>query len=501
MSAGPKSIQQIFQALGVQATSVQAGGLAVTSPGSGEVIAALPTDNAKTVDQKIALARHAQPEWSQLTRGQREALLEAYSAALKAHREQIAGLIVSEGGKTGKEALGETDSSAEVILKTMRDAVLPEFSGMLRVKERPPVGAVGLITSFNFPLVVAHWTLAPALLAGNAVIWKPSEKTPLTALAAKAVFDKTMGKYADLLQVVIGGRETGEALVANEQVDMISATGSVAMGEGIKARLAKKKNNAIRPILELGGNNGVIISSKVSREHLDWSLAALLNSFLGTSGQRCTNTRRLIVHQSLYDQAVQLLKNKLEAFLATSPLQNPANEYGYGPLIDEDAFRRFEQAREKAVTEGGKMLLGKRLLADTSPHAYFVEPALALMPAQTPVMHHETFAPLLFIVPYGGDIDQAIDMLNAPDNAGLVSAIYTQSQEEVDRFAAGSQAGHVLINPPKGTGTPAHNMGFGGNKASGCGEILNAADPLRPFTREDHFRRIAQNKAIAMTES
>jgi aldehyde dehydrogenase (NAD+) len=170
----------------------------------------------------------------------------------------------------------------------------------------------------------------------------------------------------------------------------------------------------------------------------------------------------------------------------------------YGPLIDGDAFRRFSEAGERVAQEGGKMLFGGRLLEKEYPQAYYIEPALALLPKQTAVMYEEIFAPLLFIVPYDGMIEEALALLNAPENAGLVNGIYTLSQREADRFAATNQAGHGVINSPKGTGTPAFGMGFGGNKASGEGEILNAADPLQAFTRTGNFRRMARNSEIAM---
>jgi len=492
---GKQRLEAIFRALPCDFPLREAQGLPITCPADGSVIACLAPDTKQSLGHKIQRARAAQQAFCQLKRSRREALLEKLSMAIREHRDLLAELITLEAGKTGKEALAEADGSADILLKTIKDAALPKLNGMIRCKEQPPAGIVGLITSFNFPLVVANWTIAPALLAGNGVVWKPSEKTPLAALAYKAVFDKAAAAHGDLLQVIVGGRDIGEMLVAHENIDMISATGSVAMGQGIKAALAQKKNNDMRPILELGGNNGVIISDKMSEKHLDWSLQSLLNSFFGTSGQRCTNTRRLIVHQNMIDNAVELLRQKVEAFLARG--SSAWEEYGYGPLIDADAYSRFERAKKRVSEEGGEILFGKRLLKET-PAAYYVEPALALMPAHTALMHEETFAPILFIVPYDGGIDEAIGMVNAPANAGLVNGIYTQSQAEADRFAAANEAGHSVINPPRGTGTPAFGMGFGGNKDSGEGEILNAADPLRPFTREERYRRIAQNKEIGM---
>jgi len=497
-------VASIFATLGIKSALDNPGGLAVTSPANGAALASLTTDTPASVDAKILQAASVQGEWSACTRAVRSSLLEAYAQGLRTHRTELAELITLDAGKTRKEALGEVDSSADILLKTIKDASLPEFGGMLRTKERPPLGVVALITSFNFPLVVAQWSIAPALLAGNAVVWKPSEKTPLVAIAAKALFDRIAGSYTGLLQLLVGGREVGQALVADEATAMISATGSVAMGEGIRATLTSAKRPMTRMILELGGNNGVIFTPTMSEAHLDWSLSALMNSFLGTSGQRCTNTRRLIVHRSLYGRVVKSLHEKIELFLATgavaSPLMGEGNEFGYGPLIDEDAFNRFEHAKAQAQKEGGEIRFGRRLLAQEHPGAYYVEPALALMPTQSDIMHHETFAPLLFVVPYEGEIDEAMALLNAPANAGLVAGIYTQSQREANRFASLNAAGHGVINSPKGTGTPAYGMGFGGNKDSGVGEILNTADPLAAFTRPTHYSRIAQNKDIQMED-
>jgi len=502
MKSAREGVIEAFSHLAPGISLTQKGGLTVTSPADGAVIAELAEDDAKTLDAKIARASAAQKSLCSLTRAERVVLLETLSAAIKQHREKLAELVTLEGGKTTKEALAEVDGSADIILKTCKDASLADLTGMHRCKERPPVGIVGLITSFNFPIAVANWTIAPALLAASAVLWKPSEKTPLTALAYKAVFDQAMGGHADLLQILIGGRAIGEAMVAHESVDMISATGSVGMGKGIKAALAKKKNNSVKPILELGGNNGVIISERMSPEHLQWAVASLLNSFLGTSGQRCTNTRRLIVHRSMYERVVGALEKHLQEFLDTKTIVNPlsgaSNDYGYGPLIDKGAYERFEHAKKHVLAEGGKILLGDRLYAGEFPHAYYVEPALAMLPSQTSIMHEETFAPILFIAPYDGEIAEAIAMVNAPANAGLVNGIYTQSRKEADEFAARNLAGHGVINSPKGTGTPAFGMGFGGNKDSGEGEILNSTDPLRAFTREDAYRRIAQNADVVM---
>ncbi|MEQ1705602.1 MAG: aldehyde dehydrogenase family protein [Rickettsiales bacterium] len=475
--------------------------LVVISPCDGSVIAELATDNGQTLAYKIERARQAQKKWADNPRATREKLLTAFSDAINANKKSLIDLIIYDAGKTEKEASAEVVGAADILKKTIENSALPEFGGMTRCKERPPVGVVGLITSFNFPLAVAHWTIAPALLAGNAVIWKPSEKTPMVAATIKENFDSIAGEYSDLLQIIIGDRDIGARLVAHEQIDMISATGSVAMGQGIKAALAQKENNKIPPILELGGNNGVIISEKITDEHLTFAVSSIMGSFLATSGQRCTNTRRLIVQEKIYDKIVSALKQNIEKFLASGAIVNPlsgaSNDYGYAVLIDEDSFQRFESAKKQALLEGGKILFGDRLRISDASNVFFVEPALALMPKQSQIMHKETFAPLLFVTPYK-KFSEAIDLVNAPENAGLVNGIYTQSKIEAEIFARENQAGHCVINSPKGTGTPAFGMGFGGNKHSGEGEILNNADPLQAFTRPSKFNRIAINSAVNM---
>ncbi|MEZ5691866.1 MAG: aldehyde dehydrogenase family protein [Rickettsiales bacterium] len=475
--------------------------LVVTSPCDGEKIAELEADNGKTLAYKIKQAISAQKEWAGESRGNREKFLLTLSSAITEKRQELIDIIVYDAGKTAKEAAAEIDGAASILKKTIDDSKLADLNGMIRIKERPPVGIAGLITSFNFPLAVAYWTIAPALLAGNAVIWKPSEKTPMIAAAVKEIFDKVMKEYSDLLNIIIGGRDIGQRLVAHEQIDMISATGSVAMGQGIKNTLAQKENNNIPPILELGGNNGVIISNKMSDEHLSWSINAITLSFLATSGQRCTNTRRLIVHKDICEKTISLLKQKITDFLSTneiiSPVTGESNKYGYSCLIDEESFLNFEKSKKQAILEGGEIFAGGRLLKEKYPSAYYVEPSLAIMSKQSAIMHKETFAPLIFIVSYD-DFSEAVELLNEPENAGLVNGFYTQSQQEAEIFAHSNKAGHTLINSPKGTGTPAFGMGFGGNRLSGEGEILNSSDPLHPFTKRTSFNRIAINSEIKM---
>jgi aldehyde dehydrogenase (NAD+) len=493
----------LFEVLGGGINLSAPDGLEIVTPADGSVIASITQDISKSISQKANAACAAQKSWATTTtRAERAELVRALSAAIKEQRDPLATLITLEAGKTLKEAYAEVDGSADILLKTVDSTTLAPLGNMERTKERPPVGLLGLITSFNFPLAVANWNMGAALLAGNAVLWKPSEKTPLVALAYHCIFKKVAAARSDLLHIIVGGRDVGESLVACEEVDMISATGSVAMGKGIKATLAKKYNKGVNHILELGGNNGVVISDKSSKAHREFAVQSLMGSFLGTSGQRCTNTRRVFIHRDVYDEVCEHFKTTLDEFIASGVIQNPlegeSNDYGYGPLIDAAAYRLFDRTMRMAEAQGGLAVLGQRLMKQEYPNAYYVEPALVFLPEQTVVMQEETFGPLLFLVPYDGGVENATAMVNEPANSGLVSAIYTQSQKEADYFALHSEAGHVLINPPKGTGTPAHGMGFGGNKESGEGEILNAADPLQAFCRSGHFRRIASNSDITM---
>lgn len=442
-----------------------------------------------SLDSQVSAAQNAQKTFAKTGRKQRVSLLDAYAAALQAARALLAETLAQSAKKTLKDAQAEVDASIDIIHKTIKNTALPDVGDMVVERRRKPVGIVGLITSFNFPMVVAHWNIAPALLAGNAVLWKPSEKTPEAALACKNIFDTVAGEMKDLLQIVNGNRTIGAALVAHEDVDMISATGSVAMGEAIRNALAAKKNNNVPPILELGGNNAVVIGEKMDEAHLQFALNSILSSFLGTTGQRCTNTRRLIVHSAWFERAVAGLEQKIGEFIASGAMRNAENSYGYNQLIDEGAVAHFEQAKAQALKEGARILFGGA-----------GEPALAVMKSQTPVMHTETFAPLLYVVPYSGAIEEAMKLVNAPANAGLVNGMYTLSAKEAERFAQLNEAGHSVINSPRGTGTPANGMGFGGNKDSGSGEILWSGDPLAAFTRPEGVKRVAVNKTIPLAE-
>jgi aldehyde dehydrogenase (NAD+) len=323
-----------------------------------------------------------------------------------------------------------------------------------------PMGVVAAISAFNFPVAVWSWNAALAFVCGNSVVWKPSEKTPLTAVAVQALFQRAMRRFggnapAGLSQLVIGDRECGRALVDDERVALVSATGSTRMGRDVAERCAKR---LARSILELGGNNGMIVTPSAD---LDLATRAIVFSAVGTAGQRCTTLRRLFVHESVYDSLTPRLKKIYESLPVGNPLQ-PGTLVG--PLIDGLAFRAMQQTLEQARADGGKVHGGGRAQGGDG---YYVHPALVEMPSQTRIMHRETFAPVLYVVRYQ-TLEQAIAWNNAVPQ-GLSSSIFTTDVREAELFMStqGSDCGIANVNiGPSGAEIGA---AFGGEKETGGG--------------------------------
>jgi aldehyde dehydrogenase (NAD+) len=334
---------------------------------------------------------------------------------------------------------------------------------------------VAVISAFNFPVAVWSWNVALALVCGDSVLWKPSEKTPLTALATQALFERAVKRFGDapanLSQVVLGLREAGEALAKDRRIPVVSATGSTRMGKALAPVVAERLG---RSLLELGGNNAMIVAPSAK---LDLAVRAILFSAVGTAGQRCTSLRRLFVHESIYDQLVPQLKS----VYATLPIGNPL-ESGtlVGPLIDKAAFEGMERALVAARDEGGKITGGGRALEDKFPDAYYVKPAIAEMLEQRAIVCHETFAPILYVMRY-----RAFDEVLAKHNSvpqGLSSCIFTQDVQEAERFvaAAGSDCGIANVN----IGPSGAEIGgaFGGEKETGGGRE-SGSDSWKAYMR------------------
>jgi aldehyde dehydrogenase (NAD+) len=325
-----------------------------------------------------------------------------------------------------------------------------------------PLGVCGVISAFNFPVAVWAWNAALALVCGDPVVWKPSEKTPLTALATQAVVERALRRFGDapagLAGVLIGGREVGEALVDDARVAVVSATGSTAMGRAVGPRLAGR---FARAILELGGNNAAIVAPSAD---LDLAMRAIAFAAMGTAGQRCTTLRRLFVHDRIYDG----LLNRLSRVYASVKVGDPREPATLvGPLIDARAFAGMQAALAEARAAGGKIHGGERVDAMAGAEAYYVRPALCEMPAQAGPVPRETFAPILYVMRYA-ELDEAIRWHNAV-GAGLSSSIFTLDMREAERFVASTGSDCGIANVNIGPSGAEIGGAFGGEKETGGG--------------------------------
>jgi aldehyde dehydrogenase (NAD+) len=338
-----------------------------------------------------------------------------------------------------------------------------------------PLGVVGVVTAFNFPVAVWSWNFALAIVCGDPVVWKPSEKTPLTALACQKIFARAAKRFGGvpkgLLEVVIGGREIGERLVDDRRVALVSATGSTRMGREVGPRVAARFG---RVLLELGGNNGMIVCPSAD---LDLALRAILFSAVGTAGQRCTTLRRLIVHETVADKLLPRLKKAYGSIRIGNPLE-PGTLVG--PLIDEAAFEAMREALRRAKEDGGKVFGGERVMLNEFPAAYYVRPAIVEMPEQTDIVRQETFAPILYVMRYKA-FDDAIAIHNDVPQ-GLSSCIFTTDLREADTFlsARGSDCGIANVN----IGPSGAEIGgaFGGEKETGGGRE-SGSDAWKSYMR------------------
>jgi aldehyde dehydrogenase (NAD+) len=338
-----------------------------------------------------------------------------------------------------------------------------------------PYGPVAVITAFNFPVAVWSWNTALAVVCGNSVIWKPSDLTPLTALATQAMFDRaaaSMDAPAHLAQVVLGDASVGAALAASHHVPLISATGSTAMGAKVAPVVAARFGRAI---LELGGNNAAIVAPSAS---LDLAVRGITFAAAGTAGQRCTTLRRLIVHRSLHDELVGRLSTAFGSLPVGSPLDAGTL---VGPLVTTAAYQRMADALTTARADGGTVVVGgDRLLADAAPDAAYTRPAVVTMPAQTEIVRTETFAPVLYVLAYD-DFDEAVALQNGVPQ-GLASSIFTNDLREAERFLAadGSDCGIANVN----IGPSGAEIGgaFGGEKSTGGGRE-SGSDAWKAYMR------------------
>lgn len=468
-------VTAILRILGVTLTAYAGTDFPVYSPIDGLQIAALRCHTRAEVQRSIAQAAEAFTVWRDVPAPKRGELLRVFGETLRSCKEPLAQLVTMECGKLLEEARGEVQEMIDMC--DFAVGLSRQLYGLTLASERPdhtmqeawlPLGPIGVITALNFPVAVWSWNAAVALVCGDPVVWKPSEKTPLTALACQAMFDQACAQYTraarqtlptGLLHVLLGGAHVGEALVTDKRLPLISATGSCRMGRSIAPKVAERLG---RSLLELGGNNAVVVSDKAA---LDVALPAILFGAVGTCGQRCTTIRRVIAQARTYDAMCEQLKAAYHS-IATHKIGNPlAPETLVGPLINKAAFEAMQQALEAARQQGGTVFFGERVLASSYPEAYYVTPALVQLPSQVEIVSTETFAPILYVMPYT-TLDDAIAMHNAVPQ-GLSSAIFTTDLREAEYFKHRSDCGIVNVN----IGTSGAEIGgaFGGEKDTGGG--------------------------------
>ncbi|MCX8999640.1 aldehyde dehydrogenase family protein [Rhizobiaceae bacterium BDR2-2] len=464
---------KILAGLGVPAAVWQEGTLSVRSPVSGEKIGSVQEVGPDEAATAIEATHKAFLEWRLVPAPRRGELVRLLGEELRAAKDDLGRLVSIEAGKIVSEGLGEVQEMIDIC--DFAVGLSRQLYGLTIATERAdhrmmetwhPLGVTGIISAFNFPVAVWSWNAALALVCGNSIVWKPSEKTPLTAIASQAIFEKALKRYieagntapANLSTLLIGGAPVGEALVDHPKVPLVSATGSTRMGRAVGPKLAAR---FARAILELGGNNAAIVTPTAN---LDLTLRGVAFAAMGTAGQRCTSLRRLFVHETVYDTLVPRLKKAYASVPVGSPLEAGTL---VGPLIDEAAFNGMQKALAAAKQAGGTVTGGERLLAEEATSAFYVRPAIVEMPEQTGPVVEETFAPILYVIKYS-DFDTALALNNAVPQ-GLSSSIFTNDMREAEAFvsARGSDCGIANVN----IGPSGAEIGgaFGGEKETGGG--------------------------------
>jgi len=478
--------QELLNALGVPAAAFTGGSLKVRSPIDGSPLGAVHEATPAQMSEAVARAHEAFLQWRNVPAPKRGELVRLFGEELRANKAALARLVSLEAGKVSSEGEGEVQEMIDICDFAVGQS--RQLHGLTIASERPghrmmeqylPLGVVGIISAFNFPVAVWAWNAALALVAGDSCIWKPSEKTPLTALATQALFEKAVAAYiangfsapANLSQVLNGRAAVGEAMVDNHRVALVSATGSTRMGRAVGPRVAARFG---RCLLELGGNNAIIVTPSAD---LDLAVRGILFGAYGTAGQRCTTTRRVIAHASIHDELVA----RLDRARAQLKIGDPTVAgHLIGPLIDSAAFDAMQQALADARVQGGEVSGGGRALAEQYPDAWYAVPALVRMPAQTEVVKRETFAPILYTLKYE-TLEQAIRLQNDVPQ-GLSSAIFTNDVREAEAFmsASGSDCGIANVN----IGTSGAEIGgaFGGEKETGGGRE-SGSDAWKAYMR------------------
>jgi aldehyde dehydrogenase (NAD+) len=460
---------ELLAELGVRPEAVHGGSIEKRSPIDGEVIANVHATGPEEAKRVIEQAHAAFLEWRVRPAPQRGELVRLLGEELRSSKQALGQLVTIETGKILSEGLGEVQEMIDIC--TYATGLSRQLCGLTIATERPdhrmmetwhPLGVTGIVSASNFPVAVWSWNAALALVCGNSIVWKPSEKTPLSALAAQALFERACARFGDapagLSSVLVGGREAGEALVDHPLVPLVSATGSTGMGRHVAPRLAAR---FARAILELGGNNAAIVCPSAD---LELTVRAIAFAAMGTAGQRCTTLRRLIVHETVYGELITRLK-RVYGSVAVGDPRDPGTLVG--PLIDRHSFKTMQASLAEVKAAGAKVTGGDRVRVDGLPDAFYVNPALAELPSQTSTVKRETFAPILYLMKYRY-FRQALEIHNDVPQ-GLASSIFTNDLREAEQFmsAQGSDCGIANVN----IGPSGAEIGgaFGGEKETGGG--------------------------------
>ncbi|MCI5095106.1 MAG: aldehyde dehydrogenase family protein [Rhodobacteraceae bacterium] len=468
--------------LGLTDADLTGGPLKVTSPIDGRLLGELQETPAADMDAIIARSKSAFKAWRTVPAPRRGELIRLLGEELRASKDDLGALVSWEAGKITSEGLGEVQEMIDIC--DFAVGLSRQLYGLTIASERPghrmmetwhPAGPVGVISAFNFPVAVWSWNAALALVCGDPVIWKPSEKSPLTALACQKIFERALARFGDapegLLQTLIGGADLGKALVASEDVPIISATGSTRMGRAVAPIVAERFGKCI---LELGGNNAMIVGPSAD---LEMAVRAIVFSAVGTAGQRCTTLRRLIVHNSIREDLVARLKKAY----AGLPIGNPLTEgILIGPLVDEASGAAMSTALEAAKAEGGAVFGGDRVTDGVPAGGVYMQPAIVEMPGQSNVVKTETFAPILYVLGYD-EFEEALELQNDVPQ-GLSSCVFTLNMREAEQFLspAGSDCGIANVN----IGPSGAEIGgaFGGEKETGGGRE-SGSDAWKAYMR------------------
>ncbi|MCX8099522.1 MAG: aldehyde dehydrogenase family protein [Casimicrobiaceae bacterium] len=485
MKPSSELFAETWAELGLDAATLADAAREVRSPIDGAVLARVREQDAVAVDAAIARAQAAFTRWREVPAPRRGELVRQFGEELRTHKQALARLVSLETGKIASEGLGEVQEMIDIC--DFAVGLSRQLYGLTIASERPehrmmeqwhPLGCVGVITAFNFPAAVWAWNAALALVCGDPVLWKPSEKTPLTALAVEALFARARARVGApeeteaLVQVLIGGASIGQQLAGDPRLPLISATGSTRMGRAIAPVVAGRFG---RLILELGGNNAVIVAPSAD---LELAVRAIVFGAAGTAGQRCTTTRRLIVHESIRAALLERLARVYEAL----PIGHPLSEgVLVGPLIDARAAEAMRAALQQAQAEGGQIVVGgEHVTVAGCEGGSYVRPAIVAMPAQTPIVCTETFAPILYVLTYR-DFAEAIALNNAVPQ-GLSSAIFTNDLREAEHFLGPSGSDCGIANVNLGTSGAEIGGAFGGEKETGGGRE-SGSDAWKAYMR------------------